>query len=73
MEISSLTFLIISQFCIMTSGSEKVANKTTMKRDFSDFSVWFNDNLSVVDWNSIIVSKVNGVDDQFSSFCKQLN
>ena len=63
-----------SQFCIMTSGREKVANQTTKKRDFSDFSsVRFNNDLSIVDWDNIIVSKANSVDDQFSSFYKQLN
>ena len=39
-----------SQFCIITSEREKVANKTTKKRDFSDFSsVRFNNDLSIVD------------------------
>ena len=33
----------------------------------------FNNDLSIVDWDNIIVSKVNSVDDQFSSFYKQLN
>ena len=48
--------------------------KTTKKRDFSDFSsVRFNNDLSIVDWDNIKVSKVNSVDDQFSSFYKQLN
>ena len=33
----------------------------------------FNNDLSIVDWDNIIVSKVNSVDDQFSSFYRQLN
>ena len=33
----------------------------------------FNNDLSIVDWDNIKVSKVNSVDDQFSSFYKQLN
>ena len=58
----------------MTSGREKVANKTTKKRDFSDFSsVRFNNGLSIVDWVNIIVSKANSLDDRFSSFHKQSN
>ena len=63
-----------SQFCILTSGREKVTHKTTKKRDFSDFSsVRFNNDLAIVDWDNIIVSKVNSVDEQFSSFYKQWN
>ena len=54
-----------SQFCILTSGREKVANKTTKKRDFSNFSVRFSNDLSIADWDNIIVSKANGNDDQF--------
>lgn len=59
----------------MTSGREKIANKTTTKkRDFSDFSsVRFKNGLSIVDWDNIIVSKANSVDDQFSSFYEQLD
>ena len=51
-----------SQFCILISGRKKVANKTTEKRDFS---VRFSNDLSIADWDSIIVSKANGNDDQF--------
>ena len=54
-----------SQFCILISGRKKVANKKTEKRDFSDFSVRFSNDLSIADWDSIIVSKANGNDDQF--------
>ena len=57
-----------SQFCILISGRKKVANKTTEKRDFSDFSdfsVRFSNDLSIADWDNIIVSKANGNDDQF--------
>ena len=63
-----------SQFCIMTSGRKEVANKTTKKHDFSDFSsVQLTNDLSIVDWDNIIVLKANSVDDQFSSFYRQLN
>ena len=54
-----------SQFCILISGRKKVANKKTEKRDFSDFSDRFSNDLSIADWDSIIVSKANGNDDQF--------
>ena len=33
----------------------------------------FNNDLSIVDWDNIIVSKANSVDDKFSSFYRQLN
>ena len=64
MEISLPTFVINShsfafwpQDKIMLQKRNKT-NKTTKKRDFSDFSsMRFNDDLSLVDWDSIIVSK----------------
>ena len=33
----------------------------------------FNNDLSIVDWDNIIVSKANSIDDQLLSFYKQLN
>ncbi|CAH3044952.1 unnamed protein product [Pocillopora meandrina] len=45
-----------SQFCILTSGIEKVANKTTKKRDFSDISVRFSNDLPIADWDNIILT-----------------
>lgn len=68
-----------SQFCILTSGRDKITkketkqnkiNKTTKKRELSDFSsVRFNNDLSIVDWDSIIVSKANSFQEHFLTLC----
>lgn len=68
-----------SQFCILTSGGDKITkketkqnkiNKTTKKRELSDFSsVRFNNDLSIVDWDSIIVSKANSFQEHFLILC----
>ena len=68
-----------SQFCILTSGRDKITkketkqnkiNKTTKKRELSDFSsVRFNNDLSIVDWDSIIVSKANSFQEHFLILC----
>ena len=63
-----------SQFCILTSARDKLTKKIIRKRDFSHFSsVQFNKDLSEVDWHDIVVSKANNIDDQFSSFYRQMN
>ena len=59
------------QFCIMTSVKEKAHSKKKIrKRDFSH-SERFNSDLSSVDWDNIISTKSNNIDDLFSTFFKR--
>ena len=64
-----------SQFCILSSAKEKSnIKKTIRKRDFSHFSSEsFNHDLSAVDWESILLTKSNNIDDLFSTFFKRVN
>ena len=64
-----------SQFCILSSAKEKSnIKKTIRKRDFSHFSSEsFNSDLSAVDWENILLTKSNNIDDLFSTFFKRVN
>ena len=63
-----------SQFCILKSKRDKPVKKTIKKRDFSQFSSEeFNTDLSAIDWDAIIASKTNNIDELFSSFYRKLN
>ena len=64
-----------SQFCILSSAKEKSnIKKTIRKRDFSHFSSEsFNSDLSAVDWENILLTKSNNINDLFSTFFKRVN
>ena len=63
-----------SQFCILKSNQDKPVKKTIKKHDFSQLSSReFNNDLSAIDWDYIIASKANNIDDLFSSFYRKLN
>ena len=52
----------------MKSNRDKPVKKTIKKRDFSQFFY-----LSAIDWDDIIASKANNIDDLLSSFYRKLN
>ena len=64
-----------SQLCITTSAKDKLQQVKNVKiRDYSRFSAYrFNDELSEVDWNRIIVNGTNCVKKLFSSFYNKYN
>ena len=63
-----------SQFCILKSNRDKPVKKTIKKRDFSQFSSEeFNHDSSAIDWDAIIASKANNIDELFSSFYRKLS
>ena len=64
-----------AQLCITTSAKDKLQQVKNIKiRDYSRFSAYrFNDELSEVDWNRIIVNGANCVNKLFSSFYNKYN
>ena len=64
-----------SQFCIFNSCKDKKQIPTKQKmRDYSRFSATcFNNELSAMNWNQIILNNENNIDKLFSSFYKTLN
>ena len=64
-----------AQLCITTSAKDKLQQVKNIKiRDYSRFSAYrFNDELSEIDWNRIIVNGTNCVNKFFSSFYNKYN
>ena len=64
-----------SQFCILKSVKDKVKVNKFKVRNFSQFSAdCFNAELSQVDWNAIVETKLcNQVNDLFSPFYNKFN
>ena len=63
-----------SQFCILKSVKDKVKVNKFKVRNFSQFSAnCVNAELSLVDWNAIVETKLYDVNDLFSSFHNKFN
>ena len=63
-----------SQFCLIKAARDKYRGHTTKIRDFSKFSAdQFNEELSEVDWDSILINHATDPDKSFSTFYKKFN
>ena len=63
-----------SQFCILKSVKNKAKVNKFKEQNFSQFSAdRFNTELSQMDWNAIVETKLCDVNDLFSSFYNKFN
>ena len=63
-----------SQFCIIKSAKSKHVKRIKKMRDFTRFSAdALKEDVSSVNWNTLISNKDNDVNKSFSSFFKKLN
>ena len=61
-----------SQFCILSSTRDKIKPKQIKKRDLSHFNPdRLNSDLATIDWNCIIKTHANNVDELFSTFYRK--